>query len=198
MAGAIGAVVVPLGVLYAYTGQKNKRPGEEHGSAAWASPLDIKKLSERDRSRRLQFTATDALSTDTRRTRRNNNVCVIGASGTGKTRSYVGPNIRQVEMSKAITDPKGELYRDYADALRADGYAVRQFNLIDMAKSECFNPMKYFDEQAPETSIAQLTETIMANTSGSKDGDGEGFWERAERALASGPHRVRVGDNDRR
>ncbi len=183
MAGAIGAVVVPLGVLYAYTGQKNKRPGEEHGSAAWASPRDIKKLSERDRSRRLQFTATEALSTDTRRTRRNNNVCVIGASGTGKTRSYVGPNIRQVEMSKAITDPKGELYRDYADALRADGYAVRQFNLIDMAKSECFNPMKYFDEQAPETSIAQLTETIMANTSGSKDGAGEGFWERAERAL---------------
>ncbi len=108
---------------------------------------------------------------------------MIGASGTGKTRSYVGPNIRQVEMSKAITDPKGELYRDYADALRADGYAVRQFNLIDMAKSECFNPMKYFDEQAPETSIAQLTETIMANTSGSKDGAGEGFWERAERAL---------------
>ncbi len=54
MAGAIGAVVVPLGVLYAYTGQKNKRPGEEHGSAAWASPRDIKKLSERDRSRRLQ------------------------------------------------------------------------------------------------------------------------------------------------
>ncbi|AAT88685.1 conjugal plasmid transfer, ATPase [Leifsonia xyli subsp. xyli str. CTCB07] len=35
----------------------------------------------------------------------------------------------------------------------------------------------------PETGLAQLTETIIANTTGEKDNGGDGFWERAERAL---------------
>ena len=41
----------------------------------------------------------------------NNNVLVVGGSGTGKTRTVVEPNIRQAAGSYIVTDPKGNLYR---------------------------------------------------------------------------------------
>jgi len=181
--GGVGALIVLFIVLYAATGRNKKRPGEEHGSARWGTARDIAPMTDRDPAKRFQFTQTESLSIDNFRTQRNNNVCVIGASGTGKSRYYIGPNLVNLGMSKAITDPKGELYRDYADRLRASGHAVRRFNLIDLADSEKFNPMSYFDPAAPETSIVQLVETIMANTTGEKPAGAGDFWERAERAL---------------
>ena len=49
-------------------------------------------------------------SMDTRKTRLNNNVLVVGTSGSGKTRGIVIPNILQASGSYIITDPKGNLY----------------------------------------------------------------------------------------
>ena len=49
------------------------------------------------------------LSMDTRKTRRNNNILVIGGSGTGKSRYVMKPNMLQANTSFVITDPSGEL-----------------------------------------------------------------------------------------
>ncbi|NMC34464.1 MAG: type IV secretory system conjugative DNA transfer family protein [Veillonellaceae bacterium] len=182
IAGAVAAGLLLLIVLYNVSGRKNTRPGEEQGSAAWAGTRDIAPLSAKNPGQRIQLTATEALSIDTRATGRNLNVCVIGASGTGKTRGYVMPNLETVAMSKAITDPKGEIYRRSAPKLAKDGYQVRVFNLVDPARSGHFNALAYFNDTQPEASIAQLTECIITNTSAEKAG-GDGFWERAERAL---------------
>lgn len=184
ISGAVAAGILMLFVLYQVGGRKNTRPGEEHGSAAWAVPNDITPLSSKDPTRRIQLTATEALSIDTRSTGRNLNVCVLGASGTGKTRSYVMPNLEKVAMSKAVTDPKGEIWRRSASGLEAAGYRVRVFNLVDPHRSGHFNPLAYFDADQPEASIAQLTECIITNTS-SERAESDGFWERAERALLS-------------
>ncbi|WP_058624690.1 VirD4-like conjugal transfer protein, CD1115 family [Microbacterium testaceum] len=184
ISGLAAAVVLALIVLYTIAGKQNTRPGEEHGSAAWAKPADIKPYLAPDRNpaRQLQFTQTEALSVDTFHTRRNCNVLVIGASGTGKTRSYILPNLRHLDASTAITDPSGEIIRDTQEGLAARGITVRSLNLIDLAQSAQFNPMRYFDPDSPETSIAMLSDTIMMNTSG-KDSRGDAFWERAEKAL---------------
>lgn len=180
--GAVAVGMLLLIALYRLSGRANTRPGEEQGSAAWGSSRDIAPLSDRSEAKRLDFTRSEALSIDTRRTGRNLNVLVLGASGTGKTRSYVLPNLATVEMSTAVTDPKGEIFKAAAGGLQSRGYAVRVFNLIDLHRSDHFNPMAYFDPEQPETSIVQLTETIMLNTSGERV-SGDGFWERAERAL---------------
>ena len=50
-------------------------------------------------------------SLDCYKTKLNNNVLVVGASGAGKTRSIVTPNILQASGSYIISDPKGNLYR---------------------------------------------------------------------------------------
>lgn len=87
-------------------------------------------------------------------------------------------------MSKAVTDPKGEIYRQSKDKLTAAGYKVRAFNLAAVRHSGHFNPFDYLNQEQPEVSIAQLTECIIANTTG-KNSTADGFWERAERALLS-------------
>lgn len=181
--GGVAAALIFLIALYNMSGRKNTRQGEEQGSAAWAKPGDIKPFTTKNPAERLQLTATEALALDTHKTRRNLNVAVFGASGTGKTRGYVLPNLDAIEgMSFACTDPKGEIYRMMRGPLEAKGVKVRTFNLVDLRESGRFNPLVYFSDTDPETSVAQLTETIIANTTG-KESRGDGFWERAERAL---------------
>lgn len=57
-------------------------------------------------------------SLDDRITRQNNNVLVVGASGCGKSTSYVEPNIMKSVGNYVISDPKGTLYRKYAEYLK--------------------------------------------------------------------------------
>ncbi len=63
----------------------------------------------------------------------NNNVVIVGTSGSGKTRSIIIPNILQAVGSYVISDPKGNLYGKYADYLRKKGYRVQKLNLADMS-----------------------------------------------------------------
>lgn len=182
IAGLAVVAIIWLAVIYKVAARKNTRPGEEQGSAAWANARDIKPFRDKDPRRELQFTQTEALSVDSFKTKRNTNVLVLGASGTGKTRSYILPNLRKLNASTATTDPKGEIIRATKGELERQGIQVRTLNLVDLRASGQFNPVRYFNPDEPETGIAQLAECIIANTAG-KDSKGDAFWDRAERAL---------------
>ena len=69
-------------------------------------------------------------SLDCYKTGVNNNVLVVGAAGSGKTRSIVTPNILQATGSYVISDPKGLLYKEYHKYLRERGYVVKKLDLI--------------------------------------------------------------------
>ena len=45
------------------------------------------------------------------------------------------------------TDPKGEIARATANMLKKNGYNVKVLNLIDMAKSDGYNPFRYIREE---------------------------------------------------
>ena len=185
IAGGVVVAGIALIVLFQLSKHRNTRPGEEHGSARWAKPKEFDPFTDKDPSQRIQLTESEALSIDNRKTQRNNNVLVLGASGAGKSRHYVIPNLSRLDTSFAITDPKGELYRETRSNLESRGYTVKRFNLVDLADSDGFNPMEYFNEDSPETSIAQMVEAIMSNTTSPQSqssGNGQ-FFERAEKAL---------------
>lgn len=67
--------------------------------------------------------------------------------------------------------------------LKEQGYKIRCLNLIDFDQSDLFNPLVYFNPHQAEVDCTILTENFMANTSGNKPSSGDGFWEKAERAL---------------
>ena len=76
-------------------------------------------------------------------TRCNNNVLVVGASGTGKTRGIVIPNVLQASGSYIVCDPKGTLYHEYGDYMRGQGYVVKYLDFIHPERSDHYNPFAY-------------------------------------------------------
>lgn len=97
-----------MGIAYCYAARGNTRPGEEHGSARWASVKQIyaKYQDAKRPENNLIFTQNVRMSMDSHKHRRNLNVLVVGGSGAGKTRFYAKPNIMQANCSYIITDPK--------------------------------------------------------------------------------------------
>ena len=180
-----GIAAMGVGLLiwaYKYTARLNLRSGEEHGSAHWGTPKDIRPFIDPVESHNIRFTATERLSIDTRLTLRNLNTLLLGSSGSGKTRYYVKPNLLSVDMNWAVTDPKGELKRDTEHAMRNHGYQVNTLDLIHLDRSDRFNPMRYIDPEEPQSAILRLTDNLVTNATGDRK-TGDSFWQDAEKAL---------------
>ncbi len=179
--GFIGALLPFAMYLYNTTGRTNFMVGKEHGSAEWGKHKNIKPFVDRNPEKNMLFTNTEGMSIDTRKTFRNNNVVVIGGSGSGKTRYYVKPNLMQCHSSYVITDPKGSLILETGKMLEKNGYKIKIFNLIDFAKSDHYNFFEYVHD---EKDILKLITNLITNTNGDKKGGGaDPFWEKAETAL---------------
>lgn len=119
-------------------------------------------------------------SFDTKRTNLNNNVIVIGGSGSGKSFRYVKPNVLQLTSSYIFTDPKGELYEDCAPFLKANGYKIHMIDLRNtqgMIKSTHFNPFQYVHEPVD---ILVLISNLILNTTKKNMAPTDPFWESAE------------------
>lgn len=74
-------------------------------------------------------------------TRLNNNVLIVGASGCGKSTSFVEPNLMTAKGSYVISDPKGILYRKYAQYLKSKGYDVLKIDFQNPENSMHWNPL---------------------------------------------------------
>ena len=85
-------------------------------------------------------------SLDTYSTKRNNNVLVVGASGAGKTRGIVSPNLMQATGSYIVSDPKGSLYCKYKKYLEERGYEVKKLDFTDPLNSVHYNFLSYIKE----------------------------------------------------
>ncbi len=181
--GAIAAGFGGLLYVQKTLNNRQRRRGEEHGSASWGTSRDIRRFAASAETENLLFTRSERLALDSRKTQRNLNALVIGSSGSGKSRYYVMPNLAQANTSFVITDPKGELYRETSTYLTERGYQVRVLNLIDFAASQTFNPLTYFNAAQAEVDCTILTENFVANTTGKKPAASGDFWEKAERAL---------------
>lgn len=116
---------------------------------------------------------------------RNQNIVVFGATGAGKSASFVKPNILQADTSFVITDPKAEIYHELAPFLRNQGYKVYRFNLINMRDTHCWNPLVKKDGSCNLTiqDAVLIASSIIKNTKDPAEKTGDPFWEKAEQAL---------------
>ncbi|MFR5631483.1 MAG: VirD4-like conjugal transfer protein, CD1115 family [Monoglobales bacterium] len=86
-----------------------------------------------------------SLPTDSRL---NRNIAVCGSQGSMKSRAFARNMILQCVKrgeSMFVTDPKSELYEDTAAYLRAQGYTVKQWNLIDLDHSDAWDCLAEID-----------------------------------------------------
>ena len=178
--GAIGCCIPLLVYLYSLSGRNNYLVGMEHGSAKWGTSKDIASFTDKTFSRNMLFTKTERMSLNTRKTFRNNNILVVGGSGSGKTRFFVKPNLMQLHSSYVITDPKGGLLKECGKMLENAGYQIKVLNLIDMQSSDKYNFFNYIHD---EKDILKLVTNLITNTNAPGSKTAGDFWEKAETAL---------------
>ncbi len=173
-------VIYGTAILMYYTSQRNLMLGKEYGTAKFANIRMVNKaISDRDEFRNRVLSQNVRMSLDTRKTKLNNNVLIIGGSGAGKTFYEVKPNMMQMpkNCSFICTDPKGEILRSCGDMLKKNGYNVKVINLIEMDKSDCYNPFEYIRE---ETDVIKLITNLIANTTPKDAASNDPFWDKAE------------------
>ena len=175
----IAAYVLGLGIYI--SNDKNYRRREEHGSAKWGKPETIKKkYMDKEITKNKVLTQNTAIGLDGRQHRRNLNVLVCGGSGAGKTRFYAKPNIMQANTSFIVLDPKGELLRDTGNMLKKQGYDIKVLDLINMEKSDCYNPFEYIHN---DNDIQRLVTNLFKNTTPKGSQSNDPFWDQAASML---------------
>ena len=182
--GVAGAVILYFVVQSKIKNARKFRRDMEYGSARWGTEADIKPFVDPKFENNVILTGTEFLTMNTRpkipANARNLNACVIGSSGSGKTRFWLTPQLLQAHSSYVVVDPKGGTLSQCGYFLQKKrGYKVKVFNSIDFSKSMHYNPMAYIKT---ESDVLKFVNALIANTKG--DGkEGDEFWTKAETLL---------------
>jgi len=141
--GIAGAVIIRLVVYYKVKNAKKFRKDVEYGSARWGTAKDIKPFIDPVFKNNVILTGTEFLTMNTRpknpANARNLNCCVIGSSGSGKTRFWLTPQLLQGHSSFVVVDPKGGILGQVGTFLKKQGYKIKVFNSIDFSRSMHYN-----------------------------------------------------------
>ena len=111
LVGIAGAVILRLIIWNKVKKAKKFRRDVEYGSARWGTEKDIKPFVDPVFKNNVILTGTEYLTMNTRpqnpANARNLNACIIGSSGSGKTRFWLTPQLLQAHSSYVVVDPKG-------------------------------------------------------------------------------------------
>ena len=188
LVGIVGAVGCRLLIYFKSKNAKKFRRDEEYGSSRWGCEKDIKPFVDPVFENNVILTATEFLTMNTRpknpANARNLNACVIGSSGSGKTRFWLTPQLLQASAQKGgcsfvCVDPKGGVLSQVGAFLQRRGYRIKVFNSIDFSKSMHYNPLAYIHNEAD---ILKFVDALISNTKG-EGKEGDPFWTKAETLL---------------
>lgn len=179
--GIGAAILVKFLVKVLAPPKKNFRHGAEYGSARWGTSADIAPYIDPNPYHNILLSVTERLSMEGRMPKmehnRNKNVEIVGGSGSGKTFSYVTPNIIQCDCSYVVTDPKGTILENVGWLMQHKGYKIKVLNTIDFSKSMHYNPFKYIQtEEDILSTVSQMFEALKGEDAGT---GGDPFWNDA-------------------
>lgn len=184
LVGLVGAVVLRLVVYNKVKNAKKFRKDVEYGSARWGTAKDIAPFVDPKFENNVILTGTEFLTMNTRpkvpANARNLNCCIIGSSGSGKTRFWLTPQLLQAHSSYVCVDPKGGVLSQVGHFLqKRKGYKIKVFNSVDFRKSMHYNPMAYIKT---ESDVLKFVNALITNTKG-QGKEGDEFWTKAETLL---------------
>lgn len=183
LVGLVGTAIIWLAVYSKAQKAKKFRHDLEYGSARWGTPKDIKPFTDPVFQNNVILTGTELLTLNTRpknpANARNLNACIIGSSGSGKTRFWLTPQLLQAHSSYVCVDPKGGVLGQCGKFLERKGYKIKVFNSVDFSKSMHYNPLAYIKN---ESDVLKFVNTLIANTKGDEK-ETDPFWTKAETLL---------------
>lgn len=118
---------------------------------------------------------------------------VIGATGSGKTQTVIKPTVKILAKkgeSMIITDPKGEIYENTAEMLRAKGYQILLLNFRDPQNGNAWNPMslpyKIYKSGKQDKAIELLDDLALNILYDESNSNADPFWEKTSADYFSG------------
>lgn len=158
----------------------------EYQTKKWATKEEMQALSSGDEQRDVILAkgATVAFYEDDKHweTSVSNNVFAFGGTGSGKTASFILPNLlNHHECCYVVTDTKGELLRRTGKGFEEDGYEVTVLDTVNPEQSAGYDPLRYvMDVEDIPTTVAAIMEGV--------DPDGRSrrydpFWDNANDLL---------------
>lgn len=118
---------------------------------------------------------------------------VIGATGSGKTQTVIFPmvhSLAKARESMIITDPKGEIYEETGNMLRARGYQILLLNFRDPQNGNAWNPMslpyKLYKAGDHDKAIELLDDLALNILYDDSNKNADPFWEKTSADYFSG------------
>ena len=118
---------------------------------------------------------------------------VIGATGSGKTQTVIFPMVHSLAKAKEsmiITDPKGEIYEETSNMLRARGYQILLLNFRDPQNGNAWNPMslpyKLYKSGNHDKAIELLDDLALNILYDDTNKNNDPFWEKTSADYFSG------------
>lgn len=178
-------VVVTLAFFYTLTffvvvsSIKNKRVGEEHGSARWADTAQLnKKFSNKNFADNIILSKHFSVSTIRKKRMDENlpnlNEVILGGPGSGKTRGHVIPNILSTQTSFIVTDPKGTTLKKTGDFKKKQGFTIKVLDLKNPEKSWGYNPFHYFRN---EDDVMKTVTNLFKSTTPKESSTQDPYWD---------------------
>ncbi|MGG5325790.1 VirD4-like conjugal transfer protein, CD1115 family [Enterococcus sp. DIV2381] len=181
---ACGAVLTLASLTYLGRDTREYEPGKEYGSGRWGTKKEMKKFRNKK-----NFSDNIILGNGcyknfyegrNPRLNRNNNVMVIGGSGSWKTTSYIMSNIAQMKSSFVLTDPKGRTVNRVGKMLERRGYKIKVVDFDTLTNTDHFNPFAYVKD---EITLKKVISALIDATNADHEKKGEPFWDKAEELL---------------
>lgn len=179
-----GTALVVSSLAYLVRDTREYEPGKEYGSGRWGTKKEMKKFRNKKK-----FSDNIILGDGcyknfyegrNPRVNRNNNVMVIGGSGSWKTTSYIMSNIAQMRSSFVLTDPKGRTVNRVGKMLERRGYKIKVVDFDSLTNTDHFNPFAYVKD---EITLKKVIRALIDATNADHEKKGEPFWDKAEELL---------------
>jgi len=176
VAGIVGVAVLNYEKIFR-SGAAIREKGEEYGSARWARISDLKKILTNGPVGTILGTMKgQTLFLPIIVKFFNQNIMVVGSSGSGKTWSILLPAVMQAirnNESIIITDPKGEIAEEMKTLLEENQYNVKVLNLDNLEIGDQWNPL---DLVKDDDDALDLASVLVEAGSGH---NGDQFWNEA-------------------
>ena len=162
-------------VGYIQNHYRNFHSGVEYGTEEWANVNAVnREMRDPDPSKNRILSRNLSITLDGKNGLSNNNMLVIGSSGTYKTTSVVVPNLLKASGNYIVLDVKGELLYQYGNYLKSRGYTIRCLNLKEPERSDRYNPYAYVER---EEDIIRLIASIQDALTPPDAAKGDPFWQ---------------------